>query len=260
MKDDLRWNKIFGAILATLLTIFILKQAAQMVFATTPPAKPGDAIAVQIASADSASAAPDTPPDWGTVLPTADVAAGATQSGKCLSCHNFANGGPNGTGPNNWGVIGRQPGTHPGFAYSQAMTDFGKKVPKWDYDHIYMFLGGPQAYIDGTKMSFVGIKAPQDRINLIAWLRQQSSSPVPIPAPNPKAAAAGAAAGAATPSGPGAPPENGDASSSKPVATGAGGSGASSGASTSTSSQTGTGAASAPSATTSSNSGANAPK
>ena len=49
-----------------------------------------------------------------------------------------------------------------------------------------MFLAGPQAYIDGTKMSFVGIKAPQDRINLIAWLRQQSSSPAPIPAAEPQ--------------------------------------------------------------------------
>ena len=200
MKDDLRWNKIFGAILATLLTIFVLKQAAEMIFATTPPAKPGDAIAVQIASTDTAAVA-DTPPDWGTVLPTADVAAGQTQSGKCLSCHNFANGGPNGTGPNNWGVIGRQPGTKAGFAYSTAMVAFGQKTPKWDYDHLYMFLGGPQAYIDGTKMSFVGIKAPQDRINLIAWLRQQSSSPAPIPAPNPKAAAPASApaAGASTP-------------------------------------------------------------
>ena len=247
MNDDLRWNKIFGAILATLLGIFVLKQAAEMVFATTPPAKPGDAIAVQIASADSASAAPDTPPDWGTVLPTADVAAGQAQSGKCASCHTFTNGGPNGTGPNNWGVIGRQPGTKAGFNYSAAMVAFGQKTPKWDYDHLYMFLAGPQAYIDGTKMSFVGLKNPQDRINLIAWLRQQSSSPAAIPAPNPKAAAAGAA----TPSAPGTPPENANPASAKPTATGAAPAGASSGASTSVSSQTGTGAATAPATSTS---------
>ena len=237
MNDDLRWNKIFGAILGTLLLIFVLRQGAEMVFATTPPAKPGDAIAVQIASTDTPAVA-DTPPDWGTVLPTADVAAGLAQSQKCASCHNFTNGGPNGTGPNNWGVIGRQPGTHPGFNYSTAMVAFGQKVPKWDYDHIYMFLGGPQAYIDGTKMSFVGIKAPQDRINLIAWLRQQSSSPVPIPAPNPKAAAA---AGAAQPSGPSAGTAGAPAPASpsdKPAAVAASPAGASSGASTSVSSQT----------------------
>ena len=87
-------------------------------------------------------------------------------------------------------MIGRKPGTHPGFAYSSAMVGFGGKTPVWDYSHIYDFLKGPQAYIDGTKMSFVGLKQRQDRIDLIAWLRQQSSSPVAIPAADPKAAAA----------------------------------------------------------------------
>jgi len=247
MNDDLRWNKIFGAILATLLVIFALRQAAEMVFATHPPKKPGDAIAVQLASTGSETAAPDVPPDWGTVLKTADVAAGMAQSAKCASCHNFANGGPNGTGPNNWGVIGRQPGTHPGFAYSSAMVDFGKKQPVWDYDHIYMFLANPQAYIAGTKMSFVGLKQPQDRINLIAWLRQQSASPAAIPAPNPKAAAAADAAGAGKTSAPGPIPENGDAATAKPTAVAAAPAGGASGASTAVSSQTGTGAAASPS-------------
>jgi cytochrome c len=74
------------------------------------------------------------------------------------------------------------------------MTDFGAKVKTWDFDHLYLFLASPQSYLAGTKMSFVGLKQPQDRINLIAWLRTQSSSPLPIPPPNPKAAAAPAAA------------------------------------------------------------------
>ncbi len=201
MHDDLRWNKLFGAVLATGLAILMLREGTAMVFAppAKPPAKPGYAVTIQEAAAEGGGdAAPDSPPDWGTVLASADVAAGQATSAKCQSCHNFANGGPNQTGPNLWGVIGRKPGSHPGFAYSAGMTDFGAKTPVWDLDHVYMFLGGPQAYISGTKMSFVGIKKPEDRVNLIAWLRQQSSSPVPIPAPDPKkAAAAPAAAGSA---------------------------------------------------------------
>ena len=258
MNDDLRWNKIFGAVLATALTIFVLKQGAEMAFASKPPVKPGDAIAVQIASTDTAAVA-DTPPDWGTVLPKADVAAGLAQSAKCASCHTFTNGGPNGTGPNNWGVIGRQPGTKAGFSYSSGMVDFGKKTPAWDYDHLYMFLANPQSYISGTKMTFVGLKQPQDRINLIAWLRQQSSSPAAIPAPNPKAAAAATAAGAGKTSAPGPIPENGNPSSAKPVATGAGPAAGASGASTAVSGQTGTGAATAPASTTGA-SGSDTPK
>jgi cytochrome c len=150
------------------------------------------------------------------------------------------------TGPDNWGVVGRQPGTHPGFAYSSAMIAFGQKIHAWDYDHLYLFLAGPQAYLDGTKMSFVGLKNPEDRVNLIAWLRQQSSSPVPIPPPNPKAAAADAASGAGKPSGPGPIPENGNPSASAPTTVTAAPAGAASGASTAVSSQTGAGAAATP--------------
>ncbi len=201
MHDDLRWNKLFGAILGTALFMMLLGVGTQMFFTVKPPAKAGDVIAIQETATDGGDAKPDVPPDWGTVLKTADVSAGQTVSTKCQSCHNFANGGPNQTGPNLWGVIGRPPGTHAGFAYSSAMQDFGKKTPVWDYNHIYMFLAGPQNYISGTKMSFVGLKKPEDRINVIAWLRQQSSSPVAIPAPNPAAQTDAAAAAGKGPKG-----------------------------------------------------------
>ena len=81
------------------------------------------------------------------MLPTADVAAGQAVFAKCQSCHNADAGGPNGTGPNLCGVVGRKPGSHAGFAYSDGMKAFGAKQPVWDYDHIYEFLKGPQAYI-----------------------------------------------------------------------------------------------------------------
>ena len=224
MHDDLRWNKLFGAVLGTALFMMVLGVGSQLMFKPAPAAKAGDQIAIQETASDSGAEPADVPPDWGTVLKTADVSAGQTISSKCQSCHNLQQGGPNETGPNLWGVIGRPPGTHPGFAYSSAMQDFGKKTPVWDYAHIYAFLTGPQNYISGTKMSFVGLKKREDRINLIAWLRTQSSSPLPIPAPDPKAAAAAVAAG------PGGPKPAGaadvanvpGASAHQPVATAAG--------------------------------------
>ena len=87
--------------------------------------------------------------------------------------------------------------THEKVWLVNVLTDFGGKTPVWDYQHVYDFLSGPQNYISGTKMSFVGLKQRQDRLNLIAWLRQQSSSPAAIPAPSAKPAAAAAAAPAA---------------------------------------------------------------
>ena len=189
MRDELGFIKIAGAVLATALLITGLQNLTDIIYAPKPAAKAG--YAIQVAEETSGGAeASDNPPDWGTVLPTANVTAGQQQSTKCQSCHSFAKGGADMTGPDNWGVIGRKPGTKPGFAYSDAMVAFGKTIAGWDYDHLYMFLKNPQAYISGTKMTFVGIKSPEDRINLIAWLRQQSDSPAPIPAPNPKKAAA----------------------------------------------------------------------
>ena len=91
------------------------------------------------------------------------------------------------------------------------MKAFAGKTPTWDYQHIYEFLKGPQAYIAGTKMTFVGLKAPADRINVIAYLHNQGST-LAIPAPNPAAAAAPAAAPAdAKAAAPGAAPAKADA-------------------------------------------------
>ena len=186
--SDLTFNKIAGAVLATGLAVTGLIQLSGGVFSQDKVAKPGFKVDV-VEDTGGGAAAADVPPDWGTVLPTADVAAGQTVFAKCQSCHAL---GANGTGPNLMGVVGRHPGTEAGFSYSDGMKAFGAKQPVWDYDHLYMFLKGPQAYVSGTKMSFVGLKQPQDRINLIAYLRGQGGT-LPIPAPNPKAAAAPAA-------------------------------------------------------------------
>ena len=192
MSDSLTFNKYAGAVLGVAFVVAGLVQLSGGVFHQEKVAKPGFKVEVA-ADTGGGAAVPDVPPDWGTVLKTADPAAGEAVFAKCKSCHNADNGGANGTGPNLWGVVGRAPGSHPGFAYSDGMKAFGAKQPIWDYQHIYEFLKGPQAYIQGTKMSFVGLKAPADRINVIAYLHGQGST-LPIPAPNPAAAAPAAPA------------------------------------------------------------------
>jgi cytochrome c len=199
MSDSLAFNKYAGAVLATGFVIALLVNASGMVFSEDKVAKSG--FKVDVVEDTGGAAVADVPPDWGTVLPKADVAAGQAVFAKCQSCHSLT---ANGTGPNLTGVVGRHPATEAGFAYSDGMKAFGAKQPVWDYDHLYMFLKGPQAYVAGTKMTFVGLKQPQDRINLIAYLRGQGGT-LPIPAPNPAAAAA-PAAGAAAPAAPGAAP------------------------------------------------------
>ncbi len=207
--SDLTFNKIAGAVLATGLAIVGLRELSASVFTPEHPAKAGYLVEVADEGGEGGAAAADTPPDWGTVLTTADVAAGEATFAKCKSCHSIEQGGPNGTGPDLWGVVGRKPGSHGGFAYSTAMTDFGAKQAVWDYDHLYEFIKGPQKYIPGTKMTFVGLKKSEDRVNLIAYLKAQGGT-LPVPAPDPSrapgaAAAAAPAAGAAPADGAAAP-------------------------------------------------------
>jgi len=195
--SDLTFNKVAGALLATGLAIVGLRELSSGYFNSEKVEKPGYAIEVAADTAGGA-AAPEAPIDWGTVLPAADVKAGEAVFAKCKSCHSAEQGGPNGTGPDLWGVEGRKPGSHGGFAYSQGMSEFGAKQPVWDFEHISEFISGPQKYISGTKMTFVGLKKREDRINVIAYLHAMGGT-LPFPAPNPAAAAPPATGATATP-------------------------------------------------------------
>lgn len=216
MSGDLTLNKILGACLATGLVIMGARIGAGMLIKNHEAAKPGYAIEVADTGGEGGgAAAADTPPDWGTVLPTADVAAGEAVFKKCTSCHNNAQGGPNMTGPNLWGVVGRPTASHPGMSYSDAMMAHAKDAPNWTYDQLYMFLGAPAKWVKGTKMTFAGVKKPEDRVNLIAYLRSQGSTGYAIPAPDPSRAAGTAGTGPAVA---GAPAGGGEKATTASVA------------------------------------------
>ena len=104
---------------------------------------------------------------------------GATLARQCMACHNFAKGGPNMVGPNLWGVVGGPHDHKPDYTYSDAMEKF---PGKWDFESLNKFITKPTAYVPGTKMGFAGLKKPEDRADVIAWLRLQSDSPEPLPA------------------------------------------------------------------------------
>jgi cytochrome c len=212
--DSFEWNKIAGAVLGTLLFVVAVRIATGFIFEVKEPAKPGYVVqGVEAPAGGTQTAAvEETLPDWGTVLPKADVADGKSISTRCEQCHDLSKGGPNKIGPNLWGVVGRPRASHPGFDYSAAMK---AKGGSWSYDELFKFLKSPGAYIQGTKMSFAGLPNPKDRINLIAYLRTDMDSPAPIPPPQPakaaapaqtpangKAPAAAPAAGAGAPAGP----------------------------------------------------------
>jgi cytochrome c len=179
----------------------VVRIASESLFEVEPPAKPGYVVEGVEETTTAADAAPkeEAMPDWGTVLASADVSKGQNTSHKCEQCHDLTKGGPNKIGPNLWGIVDADRGEgRNGYDFSTAMKSKGGK---WTYDELFKFLKSPQGYIQGTKMSFAGLRSADDRVNLIAYLRTLADSPAPIPAPNPKAAEPAAAtppAGTAT--------------------------------------------------------------
>lgn len=200
MSGDLNGNKILGAVLATAFVIVGVQQVTGAIYHTEAPEKMGYFVDAPEEAAGGAAEAV-LPPDWGTVLPTADLGAGEAAFARCQACHTVNAGGANGTGPNLYAVLGRAVAGHPGFAYSEAMVAHKAAAPTWTYDELDQFLTAPGRHVPGTKMSFAGIRDTQTRVNLIAWLRSQGSGGVAVPAPDParQPGAAPAAGEAETP-------------------------------------------------------------
>ena len=69
--------------------------------------------------------------------------------------------------------FGRVSGTTEGFSYSAANKNKGVK---WGEETLYDYLLNPKKYIPGTKMVFAGLKKPQDRADLIAYLKESTPS------------------------------------------------------------------------------------
>ena len=100
---------------------------------------------------------------------TAEV-SGEKSFAKCTACHKVEKGAPNGIGPNLHGIVGKAVASVEGFAYSPAMA---AKGGNWDEAALDAYIENPRKVVPGTKMSFAGLKDPQDRADIIAYLQSQ---------------------------------------------------------------------------------------
>ena len=103
---------------------------------------------------------------------TADLANGEAKFAMCASCHSIAPGGPNMTGPHLHGVVGRKAGSVADYNYSDAIKNAGFT---WDAARLDTWITNPRAEFPTTKMSFVGLKDPKDRTDVIAYLMVNST-------------------------------------------------------------------------------------
>ncbi len=99
------------------------------------------------------------------------VAAGEKAFKQCKTCHAVGDGARNKSGPQLNGVIGRAMGGVDGFRYSKAFKAALEEGRAWDEDSLASFLADPKGYMSGTKMSFRGLKTPQDIAAVIAYLQ-----------------------------------------------------------------------------------------
>lgn len=188
-------NKVLGAVLGALLFAAGSGFVAELIYHPKPAGKAGYDLPEP--QPEAASAAPEAKVEPIAVrLASANVEKGEAGTKACHACHSFEKGGPNKVGPDLYGIVERPKGAHAGFDYSAAMKEKGGT---WTYADLDEFLTSPKAYVKGTKMAYAGIAAPQERANVIAYLRTLAESPKPLPAVEKSDAAPAAVPAAAKP-------------------------------------------------------------
>lgn len=182
MSHNLENNKILAAILVAgivaMLAGFVAKQLVH------PHELEKSVLEIDTSALEAASggaAAPAGPEPILGLLATADTKRGEALSKACLACHTFDQGGANKIGPNLYGIVNNHKAHAAGFAYSDTIKGMAEKGETWTYQNLNHFLWKPAAYAKGTKMAYPGLKKPQDRADVIGYLRTLAGSPAALP-------------------------------------------------------------------------------
>ena len=157
-------TKITASLCAALLVFLVGKWVAEELYHVGGHGEQAYVIDTGVEEEDVA----DEPEiDFEALLASADAGKGERVFGKCKACHKLEDG-ENGTGPHLYAVVGRDIASVGGFGYSGALMDL---EGGWSTDALNGFLENPKGYAAGTSMGFAGLKKPEDRANLIAYLQ-----------------------------------------------------------------------------------------
>ena len=105
------------------------------------------------------------------LMAQANVENGKKVAKKCVSCHSFDQGGAHKIGPNLYAIMGAPKAAKDGYAYSGALKAVGGV---WDNESMFAFLKKPSKAVPGTKMSFAGLRKPEDIADVMLYLKENS--------------------------------------------------------------------------------------
>jgi cytochrome c len=172
MWDTMTLTKTVGGLCGALLVFLLGGWAADLIYfgaeeggAEGEEVRQAYAIEVPEGGAGAEEAVDEGPP-FAEVFAVADAAAGEGEFRPCSACHALEPG-DNRTGPTLAGVVGRPVDSVEGYDYSGALEQV---ADVWSPENLNAFLTDPDGYAPGTKMNFNGIRAVEDRANLIAYL------------------------------------------------------------------------------------------
>jgi cytochrome c len=105
-------------------------------------------------------------------LAEGDAANGEKIFVKCKACHENEKG-VNKVGPTLKGIVGRKAASVEGYNYSDAMKAKGAEGVVWDEATLAAYLPDPKAFVPKTKMTFPGLKKPEEVADIIAFLKSK---------------------------------------------------------------------------------------
>jgi len=105
----------------------------------------------------------------------------------CARCHEVGRDAQDAIGPHLNGIFGRRAGSVEGFGYSEGLARMGADGVVWTLETLDVYIENPRAFVSRTRMDFPGLGDPQDRADVLAYLRGFSDNPRDIPEAEPTA-------------------------------------------------------------------------
>ena len=165
MLDTMTATKVVGAGCGALLVLLLSNWVSESLYHVESHGRPvAEMMAAASVGADDAEEVEEV--DFAVLLAEADTNKGSKVFAKCKACH-IVDEPKNGAGPHLVGIVGRTIASLEDFRYSGPMSEL---EGEWTAESISAFIENPRKFLPGTKMTFVGLKKPKDRADVVSYL------------------------------------------------------------------------------------------